>query len=170
MTAVLEILLFTSLIGAIDVLGFHLYRFRLYARPESAAEQVTHLARHALFLAMVAALLWSPPWAHAAVGVLFAADLLNNGIDVMLERRSRESLGGLPSLEMLLHTLSSVGLGAAIATWWWLDPVAAPPSGSLPWRAAITLGLGSALLLVEGGLFARALAQRAATPPTTRWA
>lgn len=165
MNAVLEILLFTSLLGAVDVVGFHLIRFRLYARPESVAEQVTHLVRHAVFLMLVATLLAAPPWAHAAVGVLFTADLVNSAIDVMLERRSRARLGGLPSLEYLLHILASVGLGAAIATWWWLGPLDAPPSGTLPWRGAATLLLGSALFLVEACLFAGALAGRPCCAP-----
>jgi hypothetical protein len=48
--------------------------------------------------------------------VLFAFDLMNNGVDVLLERSSRSTLGGLPSVEYLFHILATFLTGLTVAT------------------------------------------------------
>src|SRR5688572_32559923 len=95
----LTILTAAGAIGAVDVLYFHLYRFRLFAQDGSVAEEVTHLCRHAIFLALVALLSagTSSPAVDNVILGLFAVDMMNSIADVLLERRSRERLGGLPS-------------------------------------------------------------------------
>ena len=163
MNAVLELLLWVSMIGAVDVMYFHVYRFKLYERPESVWEEVTHLSRHVIFLGIVASILvLEPRQAVPVVGALFALDLLNTSVDVWLERGSRQGLGGLPSAEYLLHVLSSVGLGAAIATLWWRHDAMEPLTPLQLARGALTLVAGVALLLIEASLFARAMRARCA--------
>lgn len=165
----LQILLAVGSLGAVDVVYFHLYRFRLYSRPASVAEEVTHLARHVLFLAIVLLLSSGGRSAgrDAAVLALLGLDLLNSSADVLLERRSRASLGGLPSGEYLIHVLASFGTGVAAATYLLAGTDAARPieSAVLAWQVRGVLALGLALLLLEGALFARALHARRGAPP-----
>jgi hypothetical protein len=162
MNAFFELLMLASLVGAADVGFFHLYRFRLYEQPGSVAEELTHLARHVLFLGIVLVMLLAPPWARAAVLVLFVADLANTVADVLLERSSRAPLGGLPSAEYLLHALGNLLTGAAAATFYWTGPGALSPMQL--GRGWLTVGIGAVLLAVEASLFARALAARARAP------
>lgn len=163
MNVVLELLLAVSMIGALDVLYFHLYKLKLYAHPASVWEEVTHLIRHAVFLAIVALILFTEPMVAApVVAGLFVLDLVNTAVDVWLERASRKELGGLSSAEYLLHVLSSVGLGAAIATLWWRHDVVGPLTELQQLRGGATLVMGGALFLLEGGLFVRAISARCA--------
>jgi hypothetical protein len=163
MTTVFEMLMAVSLIGIIDVAYFHLYKFRLFAQPGSVAEEVTHLARHLTFLGIVATILFVRPveLAGQIVIALFAFDVVNTAVDVVLERRSRETLGGLPSLEYLLHVLASIGVGAIAATFWWKRSDTAVFSDTQMIRGMVALVGGTVLFLVEATLFARAIGARA---------
>jgi hypothetical protein len=166
MNPVFELLMASATIGAVDVLYLHLYRFRLYAQPGSVAEEVTHLARQVVFLGLVGVLLASPPWTRPALAALFTVDLVNSIADVLLERSSRAPLGGLPSVEYLLHVLTTFLTGAAVASAWWVDPE--PLIGFAAVRAWATLALGGLLLAAEGGMFAVALGRRASASEVAR--
>src|SRR5581483_4135682 len=116
--------------------------------------------RGALFVALVAAVLFLPPGpgSRAVVLAIFAADLANTVADVLLERSSRARLGGLPSGESLVHILGSLLMGVGLATFWWRAADEALP------RSALVVGLGvstligaSSVLALEACLFARAL-------------
>jgi hypothetical protein len=167
MELALAILLGVGALGAVDVLYFHLFRFRLFSRPESVAEEITHLVRHVLFLAVVILLSTGTRSAarDAAVVAVLGLDLLNSSADVLLERRSRAAIGGLPSAEYLVHVLSSFGTGVAAAAYFLAAPDARAPISPtlLAWQVRGVLALGVALLLFEGTLFARALRSRART-------
>ncbi|MFV8751467.1 hypothetical protein ACNOYE_13060 [Nannocystaceae bacterium ST9] len=160
MTTTLLILCSLAPIAAIDVLYYHIYRFRLYAQDSSVGEQLTHLLRHATILAIVA-LLGSgvrSPWADASLLALFAFDLINSAADVWLEPRSRAPLGGLPRGEYFLHFLGIFGTGLATASYLYERtqlPIAAP-TGLLAVQVAAMLGIGAILFMVEAGLFVRA--------------
>ena len=154
MNASFELLMLAALLGAVDVLYFHIYRLRLYAQPGSAAEEITHLARHVLFTAIVLTLLLQPPFTSAVVLTLFGLDLLNSVADVLLEKRSRAPLGGLPSAEYLIHVLASLVTGMAVSAFWWA-PAAALTASQLA-RGWATVGVGVLLFAVEASLFVRA--------------
>ena len=157
----LMIMTATAGIGAVDVLYYHLYRFRLYAQPGSVAEEITHLCRHAIFLTLL--LLLSSggrsPQGDVLVVALVALDLLNGAADVLIARRSREPLGGLPSMESLVHFLSTFGMGLAVAAYI-LAPSLPPPSGVLVWQVWGTLASGLVIFALEGTLFACAVRAR----------
>ena len=148
-------------IGAVDVLYYHLYRFRLFAQPGSVAEEVTHLCRHAIFLALLLVLSSGgrSPRGDALVLGLVGLDVLNGAADVLLERRSREPLGGLPSMEYLVHFLSTFAMGLAVAAWM-LAPELPAPTGLLLWQVYGTLAFGLVVFMLEGTLFARAIRAR----------
>lgn len=162
MNITLVLLTIVGTVGAIDVLYYHLYRFRLYAQPSSVAEEVTHLVRNAVFISLllVCDQPATRPWAQIAFG-LFALDLANGVIDVLLERNSRAPLGGLPSGEYLVHILSTFGTGLAVASYTWSMGSTPPPAeGLLLWQVRSMVLTGVVLLVVEGGLFARAVLAR----------
>lgn len=158
----LVLLVATGTLGAIDVLYYHLYRFRLFARPTSAAEEATHLIRHVCFLAILALLASGvrSPAADGALLALFAVDLVNSTVDILLEPASRADLGGVPAGETLVHVGSSFGLGATLATY--LSARSAlplpVPEGLLAWQVGGMLTTGVVLFVVEGALFLRARA------------
>jgi hypothetical protein len=163
--APLTLLVAAGSLGAVDVFYYHLYRFRLFARAECVAEEITHLVRHAVFLALL--VLLSSGSSSRAVDFmilgLFGLDILNSAVDVLLERDSRESLGGLPPGEYLVHILSSLGMGATIATYVLARATLplAPPAGLLALQAHGMLAVGALLFLVEGVFFLAMLAQSA---------
>ncbi|MFN2375444.1 MAG: hypothetical protein ABR538_02830 [Candidatus Binatia bacterium] len=162
MNTTLMILAAVGTIGAIDVFYYHLYRFRLFAQPGSAAEEVTHLLRGAIFVAILLVCLQpaDETWARVAF-FLFAADMGNSVVDVLLERKSREPLGGLPSGEYLVHILSTFGTGLAVASYTMALGSPAPVlEGLLLWQVWGMIGLGIVLVSAEALLFARALSGR----------
>ncbi|MCA9611598.1 MAG: hypothetical protein H6721_08580 [Sandaracinus sp.] len=152
-------------IGAIDVLYYHLFRFRLFEREQSVAEEITHLMRHLTFVALVALLSRGvcDGWTDAAVITLFAIDLVNSSADVLLEPRSRQALGGLPAGEYFLHFLGTFGVAIATATYFFERaslPIA-PAEGWPALQSTLMIASGLGLFALEAGLFVRALRARA---------
>ena len=156
-------------LGAFDVAYYHLYRFRLFARPESWGETTTHLVRGLLISGGAWGLahheahgLWV--WVFAG---LFALDFLNNLVDVALEPRSRASLGGLPPLEYAIHVAGASLSGAVAAAFVAVNldhagaatALVAQPSVSSWLRLDTELvAVGGLLLtLLEGALLLRAM-------------
>ena len=162
----LVVLTIVGTIGAVDVLYYHLYRFRLYSQPGCVAEEITHLLRNLIFVAILLVCMQpATGWWSRVMFALFAADLGNSVVDVLLERESRAALGGLPSGEYLVHVLSTFGTGVAVATYTMALGSSAPVlEGLLRWQVWGMIGMGLMLVAVEGSLFVRALGSgRAAT-------
>jgi hypothetical protein len=164
MSITLTILAAACTVGAVDVLYYHLHRFRLFAQEGSVAEEITHLLRHVTFLAVIPLLASgsTSPAVDRAILALLAIDLVNSAADVLLERRSRAPLGGLPSGEYLVHFLGTFGTGLAAASYLF-ERRALPlraPEGIFAWQVRGMMALGLALLVIEGSLFARALVRR----------
>ncbi len=151
-------LLAASMIGAFDVLWWHVYRFRLYDQPGSVLEEVTHLIRYALFLAIAITLVSvdNPRDVQWFVVALFAADVAVTIVDVLAEPASRAPLGGLPGLEYLVHILATFLLGGAAATFWWSAERGGSPLTTFDTlRLMAAIGLTAALLFTETALFVR---------------
>lgn len=159
MTLTLLVLVAIAPIGAIDVLYYHLYRFRLFERSESAAEELTHLVRSVVFVVAVLLLARGvDETTDRIVLALLVADLVNSALDVWLEPRSRAALGGLPRGEYLLHFLGTFGSGLAAATYLFERtrlPLA-PATGWLAQQSVMLVVTGALLFTLEAGLFARA--------------
>lgn len=169
----LAILLTAGPLGATDVIYFHLWKFRLFERPESVKEEVTHIARGVLVPLVTGILLLGHPsglWYWAVAG-LFAFDGLNTLLDVMFEPASR-SPRIVPPAELAVHFVGTTLMGAAwavfmVAGWDARNgPTAILPRGEsfLP-EASFVLGyvalLGAfALVAFEALLFARAVLRR----------
>lgn len=155
----LTVLALLAPIGAIDVLYYHLYRFRLFERRESFTEQLTHLVRHVAFLGAVALLARGvTPATDPLVLALLTIDLLNSALDVWLEHRSRASLGGLPRGEYFLHFLGTFGSGLATATYLWERQTLPMPAahGPLAAQSVALVSVGLVLFVIEATLTFRA--------------
>lgn len=165
-----RLLLAASTIGVVDVFWFHLHRFRLYRQEACAREEAVHLASYATFVALGGALLAIGPdgSGQATVLALFGVQLVLTAADVLLEPRSRAPLGGLPAVEYLFHILVTFGVGGAAATFWWTTR----SSGTVPGldgaarvQVVASIAFTTALLLVEGVLYLRAVLGRARLVP-----
>ena len=104
-----------SLLGMVDIVYFHLFRYKLFGRPASRGEQVTHLFRLALFLAILSWVMFVRAEGAFALllPLLLLADGINSAADVLLEPGSRASLGGLPPGEYFVHMTAMACWGAA---------------------------------------------------------
>jgi hypothetical protein len=108
-------------LGAIDGIYFHLQRFRLFAHAESRSEHLIHSLRALLSLPLLWLLFLRAPSGLALhlAAALALTDQLALVADLIIERKSRASLGGLPHAEYMIHVganaLHSVGLALAFA-------------------------------------------------------
>lgn len=163
MNIALTIFLIAGPIGVIDVLYFHIYRFRLWERPASTAEHLTHLARGFLFPFVLWLLIAGEPhgvWALVLIG-LFAIDFVVSAIDLWVEPASRAP-DVVPQLELMIHylgaTAMTVGGAFAIAeaSQWISLPTELVPR-AVPafqyWAAWAGIIGAVALTIVEGALF-----------------
>lgn len=133
----LWILVIAGPAGAIDVIYFHMWKFRLFSRKQSRWEEVTHISRGFMVPVVFMMLLVGRPegtlyWIAAA---LFFLDTVNSLIDVMIEPKSRAPIG-VPPQELALHFIGTTMMGAAFVTFMisgWSTRNA--PSALVPWPA-----------------------------------
>ena len=162
-----------ALLGGIDVGYYHLYRFKLYRVPASAAEHLAHLARSALFIAVLSWVMWVKAEGQFALVLpaLLAVDFINSMVDVWIEPASRAALGGLPAREYAIHMMTMFVSGALMAVVivesvraWALPTALEFQALPLPlWARGCGLQLfivTAGLYLFEGVQFARAVNQR----------
>lgn len=117
----LPLLLMTIMapIGAIDLVYYHILKFKLHSRPDSYLETIVHLIRGLLFAGGAFILLYFRPqeiW-FWLTGSIFLLDFINSIADVSIEGKSRKSLGGQPTLEYVIHTVGSTFAGAITAAY-----------------------------------------------------
>jgi phosphatidylglycerophosphate synthase len=140
-----------ALIGAIDGAYYHLKKYKLYTHEESLFEHKLHTLR-AVFLSLTALLLFtlnSAGWLLWTAALIIVVDLVVLAWDVLIERRSREKLGGLSSKEYLVHVLASVLHAAGLAL-----ALAAKPceAWSLSSPATLEANFPILILLCGGGI------------------
>jgi hypothetical protein len=137
MHVVLWILIAAGPIGAIDVIYFHMWKFRLFSRRQSLGEEVTHILRGFSAPAIFGFLILGRPeglyfWIVAA---LFFVDTVNSLIDVVIEPASRAPIG-VPPAELAIHYIGTTMMGGAWAaymiTGW---PTRHAPQVLVPWAA-----------------------------------
>ncbi len=163
----LSMLLVASPLGAFDSFYFHTLKFRLFERPESRIEEMTHLLRSALIGSVAIILSRGDPhggW-YWLVCALLVLDFLNNIGDAISEPSSRKELGGLPPLEYVIHITGAAMTGGAAAAFVVLGwpmahlPTSLAPSTQMPsGLASVALALGVSVIVVAGveaGLFVR---------------
>jgi hypothetical protein len=100
-------LLIFAVLSLIDGVYLHLWKYGLQEREESRFEHWTHSLRSIIFIPVLA-LLFLVNSGGAALWLAVALLVLDLGVeaaDVLSERASRRSLGGLSSGEYLLHVV-----------------------------------------------------------------
>jgi hypothetical protein len=165
MPVTLALLMILAAVGIVDVGYYHLYKHRLFAEPAARLEQIAHLCRGALFVAMLCLVVPVPPrgrWVDAGIA-LFVADTINTVADTWIERTSRPS--GLDHGEYMVHVLGSVLAGAtALAYAFEAWPSRSAPTGLtlrdapvfVAWIAWPFVGLVASVVVLEGALHLRA--------------
>lgn len=98
-----------SVIGAFDGIYFHLIKYQLHKFPASRLEHQIHTLRAFLFVPIVYFL-----FARNSVGLdlwigigFVVIDLIAEIFDVLVEKKSRETLGGVSPVEALVHILAT---------------------------------------------------------------
>lgn len=159
MSAATALLMLFGVVAAVDGLYLHLWKYRLYARPESRREHKLHTAQGVLFIPVIFFLFYQDfgGWALWA-GVLFlAAEQVIEIWDVLDERDSRASLGGLSSTEYAAHVIAITARTAAVAlalaakplSAWSLDaPIITGPGHA--WASSVALQMIVGNVLVVG--------------------
>ena len=159
MTLLFHLLCLFAGLGAVDIVYFHIYRFRLFRISASRAEHLTHLVRTGLFLCV---LLWVVCIeAHGVYSLLLPSllllDFLNSMADVLLEPRSRRPLGGLPSAEYAIHMLTMAVNGAILLVAAQQTLTVLHDPSVLRWRLLplprVSLALGYQIVVVTAGLW-----------------
>jgi hypothetical protein len=164
MPVTFTLLLVLGAVGVLDVGWYHLLSLRLYKDPRARSEQLAHLSRGLLYVAMLCLVLPVTPrgrWVDVGFA-LFAADAVNTVVDTWLERDSRPT--GLPHGEYMVHVAGSVLVGAtAVAfgfeAWPLRDHATAlvtrTEPAALAWAGWVMVGLVTSVVLIEAGLHAR---------------
>lgn len=152
MDLVITLFIISGTIGSADILYYHWYKFRLYKQPGSRFETLTHIFRSFTFGIGVYTLLHYLPlggW-YWAVAVLFGLDFADEILDICIEPKSREPLGGLPGPEYLVHMIATTLNGGA-----WVTFLAAGWAGRLSGTALVTRHTAlPAWLAFDGNLIA----------------
>src|SRR5687768_14981944 len=121
----------------VDGVYLHLYKYRLYTRPESRREHQVHTAAAALFtLTLPALYLWPTAGLLLWAGVALLAVDAGLGLrDMGIERASRASLGGLSTAEYILHVVITSARAVSVAL-----ALAARPAAAWAWDAPLVIG------------------------------
>ena len=145
-----------ALLGAMDGVYFHIWKYKLPTRPASSYEHKLHTIRSIAFPFVIYYL-----YAHNFGGILLwlgafvvSVDLIALGLDVYVEFDSRESLGGLSRTEYLIHIFANGFHFASIALILSIKPLSAWNfssqvllDGSYPW---FTIAVAN--VLITGGI------------------
>lgn len=126
-------------VATVDGFYFHLYKFRLHARPASQREHLLHTVNAVLLLPQIYLMFCTRPqgaWLLLAA-LLAAAVYLVELVDVLIENDSRADLGGLPAVEYAMHfsmaTMRAAFVMAFFGTVSIADFTAAAALGEVPW-------------------------------------
>lgn len=125
-------------LGAVDLFYFHIWKYKLHARPESRYEHKLHMA-FAFLMVPLAVLLYYQNFGGIALwaGAFFVAAALGTELmDVFSENDSRASIGGLSTQEYALHVVLTILKVASFALLFAAKPVEA-------WSLSSPLVLGT---------------------------
>ncbi len=131
-----------GLLAALDGLYFHLWKYRLYARAESAYEHMLHTIRAFLFVPIVFLLFYGDfqGWALWTGVAFIIADVVVEIVDVLDENDSRRKIGGLSSIEYATHVVATTARVAAFVL-----ALAAKPAAAWSLNTPLSAGMGDSL-------------------------
>jgi len=137
-----------GVLGSFDGVYFHLMKFRLHEHAEALVEHLLHALRGVCFTP-IAYLFYVIPsggrllWLGLAV---VAADLCVEVCDILVEKKSREKLGGISPPESVVHVLAT---GARMASLAFI--LATKPVSAFHWSSVSVLPEGLPILVRLGG-------------------
>lgn len=140
-----------ALIGGIDGIYYHLYKFKLYAHPESRYEHILHSIRF-LLIAPIIYILFVRNFSGTLLWlglVLVILDLLILTLDIYSEDSSRQQWGGLPRTEYYLHIMANGMHFASLAMILAVKPAAVWGIGNIlpePTYPDFTTSVGEAII------------------------
>lgn len=104
-TIAIILLTLFAILGLYDGFYLHIFKFKLYERPESRTEHIMHTIRGVLFPAILYFLyLKNDCTTSFFIGMtLVLLDIIVLGIDAFVEKDSRVFMGGLPRWEYIVH-------------------------------------------------------------------
>jgi hypothetical protein len=140
-----------AIVAAFDSTHYHFRRFRLWAHRETRHEHVAHTIR-AMLMAPTMAFLFAEGRVATLAGAAFVAlDFVAAGVDVAMERGSRQRFGGLPHGEYVAHLLATTLHVAALATAFFARALSdeSLPLSSLARLVVDALVVGAALSAVQ---------------------
>lgn len=168
-------LILFGLLGFIDGFYLHIWRFRLYAQPESRFEHLTHTARAILFplIAFFLFLYPNEPGYYQWGLLLVLIDLVVLMADAWSEKDSRAFMGGLPRWEYILHLLVNGFHFGAIILFFGLK-FSVEPGGMITRDIILNTPAGTFLHLVVVNILPGALAVAllhllTVIPATRKW-
>jgi hypothetical protein len=109
-------LILFALIGAFDGIYFHLIKFKLHLNPASRLEHLIHTLRAFLFVPIVYFLFATNSTGYYLLtGILFfGLDLVTEIFDILVEKKSRENLGGISGAEYVTHVSATAARMLAV--------------------------------------------------------
>lgn len=147
-------LLAFGVLGSFDGVYFHLMKFRLHEHREALVEHLLHALR-GVFFTPIAYLFYVVPsggrllWLGLAI---VAGDLCVEICDILVEKKSRENLGGISPAESVVHVLATASRMASLAFMLATKPVSAFHWSSvsiLPEVLPIHVQLGGWVMLIS---------------------
>ena len=132
------------LVGTVDLFYYHIWKYKLHARPESRYEHKLHMAFAFLMVPIAYLLYYQDLGGYGLwVAVFFVvAALTTEMLDVFSEGDSRASLGGLTTGEYSIHVAATIFKVASFAFMFAAKPAAA-------WQLSSPVFLGSHGWLAE---------------------
>ena len=115
------------IVGAVDLFYFHIWKYKLHARPESRLEHKLHMTSAVLMVPVAYFLYFLNFGGYAFWAAVFfiVAGFATEILDVFSEGDSRASLGGLTTGEFSLHVAATILKVASFAFMFVAKPISA---------------------------------------------
>lgn len=147
------------IVGAVDLFYFHIFKYKLHARPESRFEHKLHMTSAVLMVPVAYFLYFHNFGGYAVWAAVFfmVAGFASEILDVISEGDSRASLGGLTTGEFSLHVAATIlkiasfafmFLAKPISTWSLNSPIVLGTHGPIAELIALKVMIGSFLVAV----------------------
>jgi hypothetical protein len=147
------------IVGAVDLFYFHIWKYKLHARPESRLEHKLHMTSAFLMVPVAYFLYFQNFGGYALWAAVFfiVAGFATEILDVLSEGASRASLGGLTTVEFSLHVAATIlkivsfafmFAAKPISAWSLNSPIVLGTYGPMAELIALNVMIGSFLVTV----------------------
>ena len=118
-------LILFALLGAFDGVYFHMLKYKLYQHPPARLEHQIHTFRGFLFIPITLIFFaWNSAGLLLWLGLgLLLIDLIAEVVDILVEKKARETLGGISPAESVIHVTATGFRMAALGIVLALKPI-----------------------------------------------